>query len=548
MVGVPHSTGCALCRERHIKCDEAVPGCTQCQRYGRTCPGYQRTFRFQDEGLSLARRNRSLSRRGDRGQNSAPITTAPTLTAASASPPARQIEALGPIERSSEGGTSVATVVRDNAIALMRRYSATIALDENVSPSLVRKTFKAAQPQLFLDFISASFPTLYFHNRFRAGGSPGFAEHIIMNFGKDAYLDSAVCCLSSVNLAHLTQDRALLRISRRMYGVSLAEIVRALSIGDLVMSDNMLCTAMMLTVYEMYAQTTPDAWVVHSDAVRRLRVSRGPSQHTAGVARSCWIAFRGFHVATAISQGKPCFLDQEEWQDFTAKLMAEDSTKPGEWAAYALISDKAFMEIAKCPRYISEARDILSSSAESVHAAENLMQRVGDTSRRLHTLCSELRTCISAHAQRQQGITRRPGTFVGPVPEIFPETGPSLLLRGAENMHGTLSQLCDRLEGKLRFQVVEDFSPGSGTGTLSDGSADTPSPQPVSPDTMTLPFRVYSELGRGPSRTSDRNDPGAVIWLDRVASSMGVLGTKIISEDADPVECIGEVPGESNPS
>lgn len=487
-----------------------------------------------------------MSRKRGRGQNPAPTPT-PAWTAAGASPPARQIEALGPMERSDGGGTGAATVVRDNAIAFMRRHSASIALDENVSPSLVRKTFKAAQPQLFLDFISASFPTLYFHNRFRAGGSPGFAEHITMNFGKDAYLDSAVCCLSSVYLAHLTQDRALLRTSRKMYGLSLGEIVRALSIGDSGMSDNMLCTCMMLSVYEMYAQTTLDAWVVHSDAVRRLMESRGPRQLAVGVARSCWIAFRGFHVATAISQGRPCFLDQEEWQDFTIQLMAEDSTKPGEWAAYALISDKAFMEIAKCPRYISEARDILASSTESVHATENLMQRIGDTSRRLHILCSELRTCISSHAQRQQGITRRPGTFVGPVPEIFPETGPSLLLRGGENMQSTLCQLYDRLKGKLRCQVVENLSPGSGTSTLSDGSADSPSPRPVESDTMTLPFHIYSELGRGPSQTSDRNDPRAVIWLDRVASSMGVLGTKIISENEVPVQCIDGMPGESVP-
>ncbi|KAJ5671712.1 hypothetical protein N7507_000839 [Penicillium longicatenatum] len=545
MVGVPHSTGCALCRERHIKCDEAVPGCTQCQRYGRTCPGYRRTFRFQDEGPSLARRNRSLPRGRGREQNSASIATTPAWAAAGAAPHARQIEALGPTDG---GGTGVATVVRENAIALMRRHSATLALDENVSPSLVRKTFKAAQPQLFLDFIGASFPTLYFHNLFRANGGPGFAEHIVRNFGQDAYFDSAVCCLSSVYLAHLTQDRALLRISRRMYGISLGEIVRALSIGDLAMSDNMLCTAMMLSVYEMYAQTSPGAWVVHSDAVRRLMISRGPSQHTVGIGRSCWIAFRGFHVATAISQGKPCFLDQEEWQDYTTKLMAEDSTKPGEWAAYGLISDKAFMEIVKCPRYISEARDILSSPTESLHDAGSLMQRIEDTSRRLHILCADLRSCISAHAQRQQGITRRPSTFVGPVPEIFPETGPSLLLRGAENMQGTLGQLCDRLEGKLRCRVVEDFSPGSGTGTLSDGSAGTPSPQPVSIDTTTLPFRIYSELGRGPSQTSDHDDPRAVIWLDRVASSMGVLGTKIMTENADPIKCIEGVPRESDPS
>ena len=134
--------------------------------------------------------------------------------------------------------------MRANAIALMRRHSSTVTLDENVSPSLVRKTFQAAQPQLFLDFISSSFPTLYFHNRFRAGSEPGFAEFIVLNFGQDAYMDTAICCLSSVYLAHLTQDPVLLRTSRRMYGVSLSELIRALSKDEHALSDNMLCTAM----------------------------------------------------------------------------------------------------------------------------------------------------------------------------------------------------------------------------------------------------------------------------------------------------------------
>ncbi|KAJ5267173.1 hypothetical protein N7478_009981 [Penicillium angulare] len=538
MVGVPHSTGCALCRERHIKCDEAVPECSQCQRYGRTCPGYRRIFRFQDEGPSLARRHRPVSRRRDRGLSSRSTTSTPAPAPAAAA--AWQIESLGPIEHPDDGA-GAATVVRENAIALMRRHSATISLDENVSPSLVRKTFKAAQPQLFLDFITASFPTLYFHNRFRAGNDPGFPEYIMMNFGQDAYLDSAICCLSSVYLAHLTQDPVLLRTSRRMYGVSLGEFIRAISTGNHASSDNMLCTAMMLSVYEMYAQTSPDAWVVHSDAVKRLMTSRGTNMHKSGFGRSCWIAFRGFHVATAVYQGKPCFLDQKEWQDYASQTMAEDAQKPGEWAAYAVISDKVFMEIAKCPRYISETRNLLSGSSTLVEIDHGfLIRRIQDTSHRLHALSAELRSCINAHSQRQQGIIRRPGTFVGPVPEVFPETGPSLLLRGAENIQDTLRELCNRLEGKFRCRVIEGLSPDSGTATLSDGSEDTPSPPTISPRTLTLPFRIHSELGRGPSRTSDRDDPRAVIWLDRVASSMGVLGTKVLTENEPPLGCIEE--------
>lgn len=433
----------------------------------------------------------------------------------------------------------------------MRRHSASIALDESVSPWLVRQSFKAAQPQLFLDFISAAFPTLYFHNKFRAGSDPGFPTYIMLAFGQDSYLDSAICCLSSVYLSHLTQDRALLRVSRHMYAVALGEVIRALSKPGHAMSDNILCTAMMLSVYEMYAQTSTGAWVVHADAVKRLMQSRGAAAHEVGFGRSCWIAFRGFHIATAVYEGKPCFLDEEEWQRFAAVIMAEDAQKPGEWSAYANLSDLAFMEIAKCPRYLSEARDITSGITDPDSTViSSLISRIQRTSHHLQALIAQLRSCISGHGQRQQGIIKRPGSFIGPVPEIFPETGPSLLLRGAENVIFTLGQLWTRLDDILRIQSAEELSsesPYSSVATPSgDSSGTSPSPHCSTPSvtskpfTATLPFRIYSELGAGPSRTSDRNDPRAVIWLDRVASSMGMLGTRVVATEEGEEEPVAD--------
>lgn len=429
--------------------------------------------------------------------------------------------------------TAAADVVRGNAIALMRRHSSLGGWDEKVSPSLVRKSFRAAQPQLFLDFISTSFPTLYYHNRFRSGDAPGFAEYIVMNFGTDAYLDSAVCCLSSVYLAHLTQDKALLKASRQMYSKSLSEVIRAIPKADHAKSDNMLCTSIILSVFEMYAQTTPDAWVVHSDGAKRLMISRGPEAHDSGFGRYCWIAFRGFFIATAVYEGKPCFLDQEEWQSYATKVRTEDCQKPGEWSAYGEISDLAFMEIAKCPRYISETQDLLSVPAEPDSTfITNLIGRIDDTSRRLRSLASELRSCISAHSQRQQGIIQRPGSFVGPVPEIFPDTGPSLLLNGAENMLEILQQLSDRLGDRLRFNLIEENSPESTVVTPPGGDSEySISPNSATSKSSVLPFRIHSELGQGPSKTSDPHDPRAVIWLDRIASSMGVLGAKVLPGD-----------------
>ncbi|KAI1749332.1 hypothetical protein F4782DRAFT_514184 [Xylaria castorea] len=41
------STGCKLCRQRKIKCDENRPSCRRCQIYGRPCPGYADQFHFR---------------------------------------------------------------------------------------------------------------------------------------------------------------------------------------------------------------------------------------------------------------------------------------------------------------------------------------------------------------------------------------------------------------------------------------------------------------------------------------------------------------------
>ncbi|PYH44245.1 putative C6 transcription factor [Aspergillus saccharolyticus JOP 1030-1] len=43
------STGCYLCRNRKIKCDEAHPGCRNCAVYGRPCPGYRPDTIFRIE-------------------------------------------------------------------------------------------------------------------------------------------------------------------------------------------------------------------------------------------------------------------------------------------------------------------------------------------------------------------------------------------------------------------------------------------------------------------------------------------------------------------
>jgi hypothetical protein len=268
---------------------------------------------------------------------------------------------------------------------------------------------------------------------------------------------------------------------------------------------------MMLAVYEMYARTSPDAFVVHVDGVRRIMLARGPGLHftddndndnpddqqpaggspdsqlpaTAGsegpgFARGCYIAFRGFLIASAIYERRACFLDEEEWLRFAGRIRAEDVCKAGREARVVDVCERIWMEVVRCPRYFAEAlpEDLPEgeSPVEGEGVDEGLVARVRGTKSRLVRLVQELRGVIG--------------------PSGRGDTGPGLLLQGAEDMVGALQSLL------VWFRV----------GQRRGG------------------FRVVSDFQRGVSSASSEALP--VTWLDRVASSMGVIGLRIIWEDS----------------
>ncbi|KAL4932855.1 uncharacterized protein BDV17DRAFT_176898 [Aspergillus undulatus] len=386
-------------------------------------------------------------------------------------------------------------MVRDSALAMMHRY-ASMGEDYTNTGSPTHILLEKQHIQCFADFIRTAFPTMYYHNRFRATDRLDFPSYVIQDVGSHDFQDAAVACLSSVYLAYISQDSALLETSWQMYAQSLSEVARAVQ-TPLAMSDAMLSTMMMLSVYEMYAQTSNDAWVVHADGVRRLMASRGAQSHARGMARSCYIAYRGFLVATAVYKGKPCFLDEEEWQQLAYRVGIEDSQKPTGWSSSIHPAELVFMEIAKCPRYLSEALELayLFPSPSVTATIPDLMHRVRTTRHSLREATANLRACMDYDRASYSG-SRHEDPMAG-------ESGPSLLLQGAERTLLVMSDLLDRLARAV-----------------------------AKPETSTaLSFRVVSELDRGPpSDPGNRIDLRAVTWLDRIASSMGMIGTAIVQD------------------
>lgn len=454
-----------------------MPQCLQCRRYGVACPGYKRAWQFQDEGPRLQRRY----------QKKFPIAS------------------HNNVKHEPE-------TIRRGGIARSQVF-VNLSIDERVYPALIHQCFISQQPRVFKEFVCAAFPTMFFHNEFRFGDGFTFPDWVVKHFGTKPYYDAAVSSLSAQYLAHLTRDPSVNHFSRQKYSQALAAIRQVLNSDEEASSDALLIAVILLSFYEMSTRTTRDAWICHSRAVKHIMMKRGINLHLSGAGRVCHFAYRPFLIAAAIYEGEPCFLGEDDWQDLAAVLRAEDSQKKSEWSFYIDVYETIFMELVKCPRYIQEARGITSITSPK---AQLLEQRIAKTCGRLRTLNDELGSQLASDNQRKLGIVFR--GFIGPEPNEFPETSPSLLLTAAVNTLGILEQLRAQLQTSVSIKEeacsMDCAAPSSIPETTSTTNVSTPC----------LDFRLVCELGEG----IQKDDPRAFTWLDRVAGSMGLLGAKAI--------------------
>ncbi|GES63757.1 fungal transcriptional regulatory protein, N-terminal [Aspergillus terreus] len=436
-IHLPSPTPVTVSSNTHRQCDEATPHCTQCRRYGRPCPGYRRTFRFQDERPALERRHQSSS-----------AQPSPTP------PPQR-------------------TLPDAAALTLIQAHIARDDSPRSITPlPQQQQQQQQQQPHLFAEEMRTSFPALSSQLRIRRPGTD-CAAHIAASFGQSAVQDGAVTCVTAMVRGARTHDRGLMKTARQAYAATLQQVACALqgthhthTSAEATQSESargadMLAGVMLLSVYELYAQTRRDAWMVHAEGVRRLMGARGASAHGSGWGRACYLAFRGLLVAAAVQAGTACFLAGDEWVELARRVRAEDVRRAGQWGGFVGAADRAFMEVVLCPGFLAEARAVQEGAA-----LRGLVVRVRASRGRLVRVAAELRACVQA------GV------------------GVALVLQGVESAVGLLDGLLERLR-----------------------------------ENEVLPFRVVSALERWLATPSGARDATA---LDRVASSMGMLGTVLV--------------------
>ncbi|KAJ5093157.1 hypothetical protein N7456_009018 [Penicillium angulare] len=277
MVGVPRSSGCRLCVKRRVKCDERVPGCSKCETYGQPCPGYEKGFKF------IAGKPHRTRRRAPETVEGQGCDTSHASPSVNSTPDA------------SQPGSEIQWVAREEI------PSTVISVDLNV-----------------LQGISALV------NDFASPGAPESPDILRANwfgllpliYGQNRALDATLKSFTAHHFGRVLQNEQMVIYSRSAYGEALHCLRKALMNTSESLSSNILCTVVLLCIYELFTDTeTPDSWMKHAKGLGQLIKVRGPDRYRSQLEISLLKSARGLIVMHAMFAGEDCFLASQEWHD-----------------------------------------------------------------------------------------------------------------------------------------------------------------------------------------------------------------------------------------
>lgn len=224
MVGVPRSSGCSTCVKRRVKvsvlplnkggviltapqCDERVPGCAKCEKYGKPCPGYDRGFKFITGKPYRSRRARPDGSDNTEGKHS-------ESTSSSAG---------------SDNQSSCQEVIQTKVPYTL------ISADLNVLQSLGSLIVEFSQP---VSTNQKHFVSHWF----------GFLPAI---YGQNPTLDATIKSFVAHHYGRSFQDGQMVVYARSAYGEALRRLRKALTSPSECFSTYIFCAVVLLCIYEV---------------------------------------------------------------------------------------------------------------------------------------------------------------------------------------------------------------------------------------------------------------------------------------------------------
>ncbi|KAF2445817.1 hypothetical protein P171DRAFT_443417 [Karstenula rhodostoma CBS 690.94] len=307
MVGVPKSTGCAICRKRKVKCDETWPSCINCRKNGKICPGPPSRHTFKDSGLQRDNKSNIIKTK----QRAAAQDQVHQKTPAHlAHPKAKRSDTgavvlkfrISPTEDKRERGKGPSKghskVAHSSNLPMSNLYS---PLQTSPHDGLARALIEAMETDETGYSISDFGPFMY---------------EVPRRVGHNAALDAAVACLLRTCSAMLSTKTLDDLQTPKYYLAAVQRLQRSLEDRVDGMSSNTLCAAVILSLVEALAGPRLDnSYLAHVGGAGRLLEIQGPETCRDDFAKEILRFTRGGIIVTSIYKSEPPFLSSPGWRE-----------------------------------------------------------------------------------------------------------------------------------------------------------------------------------------------------------------------------------------
>ncbi|KAF2195344.1 hypothetical protein K469DRAFT_698926 [Zopfia rhizophila CBS 207.26] len=298
------SRGCQMCKNRRIKCDEKRPICGQCQKSGRTCPGYPDEFDlvFRNENVALERKARKASSsKSSGGSQGSPSSLSPpsSFEITPGASPIAYAESSRSRTRTSSGPSQCQLVAFPSNQASLEAFM--WGLENGIAPTIATSPEVEAVPFFFRNFVSL--PQ-------QAESMRGFLELLVPLYNQARPSSALHLATNAVSLAacgNYPGRQDLLREAATVYGKALRKVNEDLKDPVVSKSDETVLAILLFSLYETIMSTndTIAAWGNHVDGAVALTKLRGADQFKNPMSHDVFRAVRTMMITSCVQRSKP---------------------------------------------------------------------------------------------------------------------------------------------------------------------------------------------------------------------------------------------------
>ncbi|KAF2268553.1 hypothetical protein CC78DRAFT_540821 [Lojkania enalia] len=295
------SRGCQMCKSRRIKCDEKRPTCGQCQKSGRTCPGYPDEFDlvFRDENKAMERKARKTSSARSGASQGSPSSLSPSSTFDTTL--GRGSFTVGEFS----GSRTPSDVDQGQSLVIPPYYTPPDHdlfqafmwnLQNAIPQSIIMPPEVEAVPFFFKNFVSLPL---------QAEAMRGFLEllHPLYNQARpSSALHLATNAVALAACGNYPGRQDLLREAAATYGKALGKLNSDLKDPVASRADETVLATLLFSLYEtiMSNDDTITAWANHIDGAVALTKMRGTEQFNNEMSHDVFRA-----ITSCVQRSKP---------------------------------------------------------------------------------------------------------------------------------------------------------------------------------------------------------------------------------------------------